>query len=267
MGKKTVLLSLILGIALFTRANRSFSGARPPRTPADHQHWVQEQNRKHKQRFDEFQRQVEEQRGETQERQKASRKITEEYSDEAYREAVGATAEQWRTIKPRFERARQLANTPAIRIGIYSFGGSGSYSTTSSAQGSGQGRGTGSSGQHSASAFGGGGSAGGSGFAGGGGGSVPAKKTVGDLNLGWQWGRPSLNKGPDTLTEGERACEHLLDLLEKDGSNPEEVRRRVETLRQARERQRHEWRDAQEQLRAVVTPEQEARLILMGYLD
>ena len=66
----------------------------------------------------------------------------------------------------------------------------------------------------------------------------PVKKQVGDIDLGWQWERPSLDKGPDVLNEGEKACERLVDLFESEGSDAEEVRQRVEALRQARAQDR-----------------------------
>ena len=231
---------------------------------------MEEQKLKQKQKIEEFQRSAEEQRLQNEERQKATRQITDEYSDEAYQEGLGATAEEWKTIRPRFERTKQLANTPALRISVYGFGGGGSYSSSSSAQSAGTAGGTSGSGPYSGGTGGGGGSAGGYGFAGGGiagRGAGPVKKTVGDMNLGWQWSRPSLNQNRDKLTEGEKTCEQLLDLLETKNPSPDQVRQRVEALRRAREQQRRELQEARKQLREVVTPEQEAKLILMGYLD
>jgi hypothetical protein len=95
----------------------------------------------------------------------------------------------------------------------------------------------------------------------------PVKKQVGDIDLGWQWERPSLDRSPDTLSGGERACERLLDVLETDKPNPDQVRQQVEALRKVREQRQAELRQARQQLRGIVTPEQEAKLILMGYLE
>ena len=93
------------------------------------------------------------------------------------------------------------------------------------------------------------------------------KKKVGEVSLGWQWHRPSLNKEPDKLTEGDKACEQLLDVIELKNPDAAQVHQRLEGLRKIREQRRTELHETQQQLRALVTPEQEPKLVLMGYLD
>jgi len=100
-----------------------------------------------------------------------------------------------------------------------------------------------------------------------GGAAGPVKKQVGDVSLGWQWRRPSLSMDADKLSEGDRACEQLLDALEAKNPDAEQARRRVEALRKIREQRRADLRETQRQLRELVTPEQETRLVLMGYLE
>ena len=95
----------------------------------------------------------------------------------------------------------------------------------------------------------------------------PIRKQVGDIGVGWRWERPSFSRSPDTLSESDKACEQLLDVLDADTPNRDQVRRQVEAFRKAREQRRAELAEVRQQLRAVVTPEQEAKLILMGYLD
>jgi hypothetical protein len=95
----------------------------------------------------------------------------------------------------------------------------------------------------------------------------PVKKQVGDIDLGWLWERPSLDKNPDALNDGEKACERLVDLFERNDLDPEQVRQRVEVLRQVRAQRQAQLREAQRQLREIITPQQEAKLILMGYLE
>ena len=95
----------------------------------------------------------------------------------------------------------------------------------------------------------------------------PVKKQIGDIGLGWQWERPALDQGPEALSEGEKACERLVDLFERKGPDPNQVRQRVEALRQVRAQRQAQLREAQRQLREIITPEQEPKLILMGYLD
>jgi hypothetical protein len=306
MGKRATLLSLVLCVLLFTPADRSFSRARGPQTPAEQQRWIQEQQRK-----------AEQQRLQNEEKRKTAqndaRKIQEEYSDEAWQEALGATTEQWKAIKPRLEEVKKAERAPTISLSVYGFGGGGnsysdSYSNASgSSGGAGVGGGFASGGGGGSEGLGGGGAysaSGGSGGAGpigpssgvrasggasGGGGSFssgaaaaggasgygfgfggppgPVKKNVGDVSLGWQWRRPSLNEDPNQLSENEKICEQLLDVLETKSPDPEQVRRRVEALRKVREQVEAKRREARQQLREVVTPVQEAKLILMGYLE
>ena len=302
MGKKATVLSLVLCVLLSTLADRSFSRARAPQTPAEQQQWIQEQQRK-----------AEQWRLQNEEKQKAAQKeargIHEEYSDEAWQEALNATAEQWKAIKPRLEKVKKMEHLPVIQLSVYGFGGGGSShsdsfstasgtgvsggaaaggggssggfggggyysagggpaSTSGTVQPSGARATGGGSGMQSGSFSGGGGTSGGGGYGFGFGGPPgPVKKKMGGLSLGWQWQRPSLKKNPSLLSDDEKVCEQLLDVLEAKNPDPEQVRQRVEALRKIREQIQARQREARQQLREVVTPEQEAKLILMGYLD
>jgi hypothetical protein len=279
----SVSLGLILCLLFGTLSDRSWSRTGAPKSQQELQRWLQEQQQKHKERQAEFQRKTEEQRARSLEEQKAARKLRDEYSDEAWQEALGATAEQWQALRPRLERIRQLKDMPHIEISIYAFGGSAAY------QGGGF-AGTSDGGRSTANASGGYSATRGvystsdssnrSGRAGGygqsfaeGGANVrvqtpgPVRKQVGDVSLGWQWQRPSLKNDPDKLSDDEKACERLLDTLETAPSSPEQIRQQVEGLRRARQRQLGELQQARQRLREIVTPEQEAKLILMGYLD
>lgn len=114
------------------------------------------------------------------------------------------------------------------------------------------------------------GGGGGYGFSGGGAGGGrerPVKKRVGEVNLGWMWRRPSDGKRPEDVTEGDRICESLLDAIQAEDPDPQATRARIEELRLIREQKRAELRQVRQELRALVTPEQEAKLILMGYLE
>jgi hypothetical protein len=307
MRKLTILSSLILCLLLSTLPDRSFSRMRPPQTPAQQQRWMQEQQQKAEQ----MRLKMEQDRLQVEERQKAAqqeaRKIWEEYSDsEAWPQALGVTPEQWKAIKPKLDRIRQLRSMPGINVSVYAFGGGGTNHSDSfsHSSGGGGGAGTGSSfagggarGAGGVSSGGGyvfrgaaGGTAGARGTVGGSGaqggpfvssgaasagsgygfaigGTGPVKKKVGEVNLGWQWRRPSLNEEPDRLTEGDKACEQLLDALETKNPDAAQVRQRLEALRKIREQRRTELRETQRQLRELITPEQEPKLVLMGYLD
>ena len=282
-GRITVSLGLILCLLFGTLSDRSWSRTGAPKSQQELQRWLQEQQQKDKERQAEFQRKTEEQRATSLEEQKAARKLRDEYSDEAWQEALGATAEQWQAIQPRLERIRQLKDMPHIEISIYAFGGSAAYqgggftgtsdSGRSTANASGRlsaTRGVDSTSDSSSRS----GTAGGYGWSyAQGGGNVrvqtpgPVRKQVGNTNLGWQWQRPSLSNGPDKLTEGDRACEQLLDAMEVRNPDAEQVRQQVQALRRVRGQRRAELEEARAELRKVVTPAQEARLILMGYLD
>ncbi len=308
MGRKAILLSLALCVLLFTPAGRSSSRMRPPQTPAEQQRWMQEQQQKTEQ----MRLKMEQDRLQSEEKQKAAqqdaRKLWEEYSDtEAWPQALGVTPEQWKAIRPKLDRIRQLRSMPGINVSVYAFGGGGSTNSDSFSEssGGGGGGGTGSSfaggsarGSGGASGSGGryvfrggaGGTAGAQGTVGGSGGqggsfvssgaagtgsgygfaiggTGPVKKKVGEVSLGWQWRRPSLDKNPDKLTEGDKACEQLLDVIELKNPDVAQVRQRMEVLRKIREQRRTDLRETQQQLRALVTSEQEAKLVLMGYLD
>ncbi|MCL5279221.1 MAG: hypothetical protein M1376_04860 [Planctomycetes bacterium] len=272
-------LSLILCLLLSALPGRSLSQGRGLQSPAQFQQQMEEQRRQFQQQQQEFQRQMRERQSQNE----AMQKIKDEYSAEAYQQALDATAEQWQAIQPKLARIKQLKNLPCLDISIYAVGGSGNYqfgaftetsdggrSTANASGGFSATRGVNSTSDSSTRS----GTAGGSGrsFAEGGANlhvqtPGPVRKQVGDVNLGRQWQRPSLDKGPDRLTEGDKACEQLLDVMELKNPDVAQVRQRMEVLRKIRERRRTELRETQQQVRALVTPEQEAKLALIGYLD
>ncbi len=279
MKRASASLGLILCLLLSTLPGRSLSQTRGPQSPAEFQRRMEEQRRQLQQQQEEFQRQMRER----QSKNEAIQKIKDEYSEEAYQQALGATAEQWQAIQPKLARIRRLKDMPCLDISIYAVGGSGGYqfgaftgtsdggrSTANASGGFSATRGVNSTSDSSTRS----GRAGGYGRSFAEGGSElkvqtpgPVRKQVGDVNFGWQWQRPSLDKGPDKLTEGDKACEQLLDALEMKDANSEQIRQRLEALRKIREQRRAELRETQRQLRELVTPEQEPKLVLMGYLE
>lgn len=278
-----VSLGLVLCLVFCTLSGRSLSQTQGPKSPEEFQRWFHEQRLQEIQRQAEFQQKMEQQRFENEERQKATRKIRDEYADQAWQEALGTTTEQWQTIQSKLERIRQLRSMPGMEISVYAVGGAGNFQTTGFVKTSDGGRSTANASSQLSATRGvsstsdsstRSGTAGGSGrsFAEGGGNirvstPGPVKKQVGEVNLGWQWRRPSLNQDADRLTEGDRACEQLLDALEAKDPDAGQVRQRVEALRQVRAQRQVQLREVQRQLREVITPEQEPKLILMGYLD
>jgi hypothetical protein len=70
------------------------------------------------------------------------------------------------------------------------------------------------------------------------------------------------------LSEAERNVEKLVDLLRREDTNDEELRKQIDALQQAREKARKEWPKAKQELAATLkTPRQEAVFLLMGYID
>ncbi len=279
MRKLTTFSTLILCLLLSALPGRSLSQGRGFQSPAEFQRRMEEQQRQLQQQQEEFQRQMRERQSQNE----AMQKLKDQYSDEAYQEALGVMPQQWRAIQPKLATIKRLKNMPCLDISIYAVGGSGGYQFGAFTE-------TSDGGRSAANASGGysatrgvnstsdsttrSGTAGGYGRSFAEGGAElrvqtpgPVRKQVGDVNLGWQWQRPSLGKGPDKLTEGDKACEQLLDVIELKNPDAAQVRQRMEALRRTREQRRTELRDTQQQLRALVTPEQEAKLVLMGYLD
>lgn len=65
----------------------------------------------------------------------------------------------------------------------------------------------------------------------------------------------------------QQASEALEQTLEKSESTTEDVKAKLLALRNAREKSKQELVKAQQELREVLTVNQEARLVLMGLLD
>ena len=93
MRKRAILLGLALCVLLFTLADRSFSRARPPQTPAQQQRWMQEQQQKTEQLHLKTEQDRLQGAGRRKTAQQEAHKIWEEYSDnEAWPQASGRHA-------------------------------------------------------------------------------------------------------------------------------------------------------------------------------
>lgn len=91
---------------------------------------------------------------------------------------------------------------------------------------------------------------------------------------GKPWTKPTedgltpLPKTEAQLSEAERSVCKLVDLLRREDSTDEEMRKQIDALQQAREKARPEWRKARRELAAALTtPRQEAVFLLIGYID
>ena len=184
---------------------------------------------------------------------------------ELMQQVLRATEEQWKAIEPKVNEVRRLRNRANVSIRMIVSGSMGGGSIASgiasgSARGSsvdvnvdvnkGVGRG---------SMFGGTGTLSGGQKRGSAGGSL--------IHYGWGWVRPSRHKGFENLNEGEKICEELFRLLEDKNSELEEIRQKMEALQKFRQEAKKELAIAQQELRELVTPHQEAALVMMQLLD
>ena len=190
--------------------------------------------------------------------------------DESIRRAIGATDQQWQVIFPKFDKVRTLmrqARYGLITVNYTSSASSGGRRVTGSSSSSRPGRSSGGTADGGAMA-----DAGAS--AGNLGGSdwkpleVTANKDTNTrMQSGWKWARPSENKGRNVLTAVEKAAEDLLDSLEKPKSHEADIREKLTALRRIRDQAAKELPKAQQELRSVLTFDQEAKFVLMGYLE
>ena len=78
----------------------------------------------------------------------------------------------------------------------------------------------------------------------------------------------TLPKKPAELTEAERNVGKLIDLLRREDSTDEELRKQIDALQRAREEARKEWPKARRELAAALTtPRQEAVFLLLGFIE
>ncbi len=156
-----------------------------------------------------------------------------------------ATEKQWKAIEAKVNKVRELRSLANVSIELM---GSGSMSGSSVVVNKGSGRGSMSG---SMSGFG-----------------IGSNVAFGEgETISWRWIRPSQNKGFENLNEGEKICEELFRLLEDKNSELEEIRQKMEALRKFRQEAKKELAIAQQELRQLVTPHQEAALVMMQLLD
>jgi hypothetical protein len=192
--------------------------------------------------------------------------------EELMKQILRATEKQWKAIEAKVNKVRELRSLADVSIKLICFG---SMSGSSVVVNKGSGRGS-MFGSGRGSMFG-SGSMSGSGFSdsggGGRGGTVQKRDgaggsgSPGHIHRSWRWFRPSQNTGFENLNEGERICEELFRLLEDKNSESEEIRQKMEALQKFRQEANKELAIAQQELRQLVTPHQEAALVMMQFLD
>jgi hypothetical protein len=85
-------------------------------------------------------------------------------------------------------------------------------------------------------------------------------------DAGGQGGRRGPQQDPATMTPVEKAQEQLRTTLENQSASPEEIKKQLTALREAREKARQELATAQQELKKILTVRQEAQLVMMGQL-
>jgi len=80
------------------------------------------------------------------------------------------------------------------------------------------------------------------------------------------WTGPPWRLADRPLTEGEKACEELSELLQDKNSDPEKIRQKMVALRQAREKAREQLAKARLEVREILNSRQEAKLVLLEVL-
>jgi chromosome segregation ATPase len=181
---------------------------------------------------------------------------------ESMEQVLRATEEQWKAIKPKLNKVRKLKSRADVSIRLMRFGGMSSMSSMAgSSVGVKKGFGRGSM----------------SGFGSSSnvvldegetvqkGGSTDGSTSRSPMS--WKWQRPSQYRGFENLNEGEKICEELFRLLEDRNSELEEIRQKIEALQKFRQETKKELAIAQKELRQLVTPRQEAALVMMQLLD
>jgi hypothetical protein len=179
-----------------------------------------------------------------------SRQETDQTKEDSLKGAVGATDEQWVSIKPKLELVRQLRRKAclAIQTSGGSAGGSQSRGGTPARPGV----------------------SGGTGAGGGFSGPMGTRRTTQNATeshswMSWQWGRPWSAQGAQR--QDELLCDELADMLENGLASPEEIERKMGQLRSARQETLKKLAMAQDDLRKVLTIDQECRLLALGWLD
>jgi hypothetical protein len=209
--------------------------ARPDETPAEMQ-------ARHQRNFQERMAQMQRQAEEMQRR-------AEESKNNAIRQAVGATEQQWRQIKPKLDLVEKLKAEANVAVEPGAFGGAPGF-------------------QGNMSTFG-GGFAGATAGGGGGFGTMGGSRQPGQTwsqYKSWSWPSAASSTSGE-MTDGQAICAQLQDLLSAPGAPAEEVSQKVAALRRIRQNARDRLARVRQELRQTLTPQQEIPLIAMGYLE
>ncbi len=223
------------------RSGGSSTGTPAYTAPTDPNMTAQQRMAQHQQEFQK--RMVEMQRQMDQMQRQA-----EESRNNAIRQMLSATDEQWPRIKAKLDVLDRLKAEAGVSADPGSSGGMGTF------QGGG--------------GFGGfSGSMGGWASGGGSGGSMGSSGQPQTWSQSRTWGTGSNRRNSANPTDGEALCEQLLRDLQTPGTPPADIAQRVAALRKIRSQAQEQLTQARRDLRALITPAQEPALVAMGYLD
>jgi len=213
-------------------------------TPAQRQREFERRRRQHQMETQQWHEQRMKEREQNRgQRQRESKKRQEE----AIKQALGATEEQWKVIKPRLEKVQNLARQSDLSISLLISGSSSGSGESSTRNQRGTGAYSGSGSERNTP-------------------SRPNNKETYSSRYIWKWYKAWDSKARDNLTKGERICEELLKLTEEKNSRPEEIEQKMETLRTIRQEAKKQLVMARQELLEVLTYRQEAALIMMRQL-
>ncbi len=88
----------------------------------------------------------------------------------------------------------------------------------------------------------------------------------GGNDAGGQGNRRGPQQDPATMTPVEKASEQLRTTLDNQSASPDEIKKNLTALREAREKAKQELATAQAELKKILTVRQEAQLVMMGQL-
>ncbi len=267
-----LLIAVFVGQSLSQARRANRTGDLPERPNLMRRISPQERRREYQQRAAERREQM---RVERENRLRQARATAADRSDEAIKQALGATEEQWKVIKPKFKKVQTFMNEARVSIAPVSYGFGGGAGAGGRIRAGGRaGGGFGGSAGGRGGAGGGGGFGAGAGAGGRAGGgrtrqseNINSEETRSWSRYGWRWSKPSASKNPARLTRGEKICEELLELLQDKDANPEAIRQKIGALRNIREEAKGQLVKARQELREVLTPHQEATFVLMGWLN
>lgn len=267
MSTRRIIIGLIVCFSIAVLVGQTLSQTRGrTRTSktTDRDRWLREQQRMAEQRRRLNEERVAKQMMDFKQRAKDRHDGKDELRNQFLKQILGVTEEQWKDIEPKIIRIYFLRNQSSISMG---FGGAGGgYSGASGGGSSGSVTRGGMGGYGSGVGYMvGGRSAGGS--MGGYGGGMSGFGSSGSGGSVQSWAGPTWRLADRPLTEGEKACEELSELLQNKNSDPEKIRQKMVALRQARENARNQLAKARQELREILNSLQEAKLVLLEVLD